>query len=113
MSRWETQSSKHEKAVMIDQGLEYLNTELETYFTSKGAIHQTTATYAPEQNGVAVHFITTLLERGRAMLYDAKLGKECWAEAAATATYVKNRSPTIQYADAVGAIVWKQVETQA
>ena len=45
---------------MIDQGLQYLNTELETYFTSKGAIHQTTATYAPEQNGVAVHFITTV-----------------------------------------------------
>ena len=32
------------------------------------------------------------------MLYDAKLGKEHWAEAAATATYVKDKSPTTQYA---------------
>ena len=31
------------------------------------------------------------------MLYDAKLGKEYWAGAAATATYVKKWSPTTQY----------------
>ena len=98
MSRWETQSGKHLKAVRTDRGTEYLNTELDTYFTGKGVIHQTTATYTPEQNGVAERFNRTLMERVRAMLHDAKLGKEFWAEAAVTATYVKNRSPTNQYA---------------
>ncbi len=34
------------------------------------------------------------MERVRAMLFDAKLGYEHWADAASTATFVKNRSPS-------------------
>ena len=34
------------------------------------------------------------MERVRAMMFDAKLGYEHWADAASTATYVKNRSPS-------------------
>ena len=34
------------------------------------------------------------MERVRAMLLDAKLDKELWAEAAVTANYIKNRSPS-------------------
>ena len=98
MMRWETQSGKRLKAVRTDRGTEYLNTELETYFSSRGIVHQTTAAYTPEQNGVAERFNRTLMEKVRAMLYDAKLDYELWAEAAATATYVRNRSPTSQNA---------------
>ena len=98
MMRWETQTSKRLKAVRTDRGTEYLNTELETYFSSRGIVHQTTAAYTPEQNGVAERFNRTLMEKVRAMLYDAHLDYELWAEAAATATYVRNRSPTSQCA---------------
>ena len=76
MSRWQTQSGKRRKAVRTARGTEYLNKELEIYFTSKGVIHQTTATYTPEQNGVAQRFNRTLMERVRAMFHVAKLGKE-------------------------------------
>ncbi len=82
------------KAVRTDRGTEYVNSELETYFSDKGVIHNTTAPYTPEQNGVAERFNRTLMERVRAMLLDAKLGSEHWADAASTATYVKNRSPS-------------------
>jgi hypothetical protein len=34
------------------------------------------------------------MERARAMLLDAELDKKYWAEAARTAIYLKNRSPT-------------------
>ena len=94
ISLWETQSGKHLKAVRTDRGKEYVNSELQGYFKDKGAIHQTTAPYTPEQNGVAERFNRTLMERVRALLTDAKLGDEHWAEAANTATYVKNRSPS-------------------
>jgi len=91
---WETQTGNRLKAVRTDRGTEYVNSELETYFSDKGVIHNTTAPYTPEQNGVAERFNRTLMERVRAMLLDAKLGSEHWADAASTATYVKNRSPS-------------------
>jgi len=88
---WETQTGNCLKAVRTDRGAEYVNSELATYFSDKGVIHNTTAPYTPEQNGVAERFNRTLMEMVRAMLLDAKFGSEHWADAA---TYVKNRSPS-------------------
>ena len=82
------------RAVRTDRGTEYVNSELQTFFTNKGILHSLTAPYNPEQNGVAERFNRTLMEKVRAMLLDAKLGKELWAEAAKAANYVKVRSPT-------------------
>ena len=92
--RLETQTGQKLQKVRTDRGGEYLNTELDGYYKSKGVVHQTTALYTPEQNGVAERFNRTLMERVRAMLLDAKLDKELWAEAAVTANYIKNRSPS-------------------
>ena len=92
--RLETQTGQKLQKVRTDRGGEYLNTELDGYYKSKGVVHQTTAPYTPEQNGVAERFNRTLMERVRAMLLDAKLDKELWAEAAVTANYIKNRSPS-------------------
>ena len=92
--RLETQTGQKLQKVRTDRGGEYLNTELDGYYKSKGVVHQTTAPYTPEQNGVAERFNRTLMERVKAMLLDAKLDKELWAEAAVTANYIKNRSPS-------------------
>ena len=92
--RLETQTRQKLQKVRTYRGGEYLNTELDGYYKSKGVVHQTTAPYTPEQNGVAERFNRTLMERVRAMLLDAKLDKELWAEAAVTANYIKNRSPS-------------------
>ena len=72
----ETQSGKRLKAVRTDNGTEYVNSELQAYFSSKGVLHNTTAPYTPEQNGVAERFNRTLIERVRAMLLDAQLEEE-------------------------------------
>ena len=90
----EAQTGHRLKAVRTDRDIEYVNSELETYFSDKGVIHNTTAPYTPEQNGVPERFNRTLMERVRAMLFDANLGYEHWVVAASTATYVKNRSPS-------------------
>ncbi|GJT06832.1 retrovirus-related pol polyprotein from transposon TNT 1-94 [Tanacetum coccineum] len=55
---------------------------------------QFTTAYTPQQNGVAERMNRTLLERARAMLATASLGKSFWAEAVNTACYVINRSPS-------------------
>ena len=90
----ELQCGKSLKAVRTDRGGEYMSKELDIYFKDKGVEHQTTAPYTPEQNGVAERLNRTLMERVRAMLSDNNLDQELWAEAAQTANYVRNRSPS-------------------
>ena len=53
-----------------------------------------TAPYTLEQNRVAEHFNRTFIEKVRPMLFDAKLEDFDWVQAALTATYSKNRSPS-------------------
>ena len=91
----EAQSGLRVLTVRTDRGGEYLNHTLEKFFTDKGIIHQTTAPHTPEQNGAAERFNRTIIERTRAMLLDAELPKSLWAEAATTANYLRNRSPSL------------------
>lgn len=90
----ENQCGHRLKAVRTDRGGEYLNHTLDDFFASKGVAHQTTTPYTPEQNGAAERLNRTLEERIRAMLLESGLKPELWAEAAVTANFIRNRSPT-------------------
>ena len=50
--------------------------------------------HSPEQNGVAERMNRTLMESARSMLSHAGLSNRYWAEAVATAAYIRNRIPT-------------------
>ena len=89
----ETQSRRKLRMIRTDNGTEYVNKRLQQYLSSKGVVHQTTVAGNPEQNGRAERLNRTLMERARAMLMDAGLGKELWAEAVNTANYLRIRSP--------------------
>ena len=89
----ETQSGYTVRAVRSDNGGEYVSKEMEGYFADKGIEHQRTVSYTPQQNGKAERLNRTLMERVRAMLEDSLLPEELWAEAVATASYIRNRSP--------------------
>lgn len=93
LTKLETQAGARVRMIRTDNGGEYVNKQLGTWLEKKGIVHQKTAPYTPEQNGSAERLNRTLLERVRAMLQDARLGKELWAEAAATACFIRNRSP--------------------
>lgn len=80
--------------VRSDNGREYVNEKLAAALSARGIIHETTAPYTPQQNGKAERLNKTLLERVRAMLLDAQLPANLWAEAVATASYLRNISPT-------------------
>ena len=50
--------------------------------------------HSPQQNGVAERLNHTLMESARAMLSHSNLPDKFWAEAVATAAYLRNRSTT-------------------
>jgi transposase InsO family protein len=77
-----------------DNGGEYTSDEFDNFCQHEGIKRQFTTTYAPQQNGVAERMNKTLLERTRAMLKAAGLGKPFWAETVNIACYVINRSPS-------------------
>lgn len=90
----ENQCTRTVKILRSDNGTEYVNHELSNYLKSKGIIHQLTVPYSPQQNGAAERLNRSLLEKVRCLLYNANLNHNMWAEAANTAAYILNRSPT-------------------
>lgn len=82
------------KTVRTDNGSEFCNKELSSYFKEKGIRHERTVAYTPEQNGKIEREMRTITESARTMMLARKLSKRFWAEAVNTAVYVINRSGT-------------------
>ncbi|GJX56010.1 zinc finger, CCHC-type containing protein [Tanacetum coccineum] len=70
------------KVLRTDRGGEYYDP---VYFQSTGIIHQTTAPYTPQQNGVAERKNRTLKEMVNSMLSYSGLSEGFWGEAMLTA----------------------------
>ena len=67
---------------------------MKDHLKGSGIIHETTAPYSPDQNGVAERANRTIIERVKAIITEFKLDKRLWMEIADTVVYLKNRSPT-------------------
>src|SRR5579859_4934380 len=64
------------------------------HLKGSGIIHETTAPYSPDQNGVAERANRTIMERVKAIIAEFKIDKRLWMELVETVVYLKNRSPT-------------------
>jgi transposase InsO family protein len=106
----ENEMGKHIKILRSDNGGEYINKHFNTYLKAKGIHHQTTIPYTPQQNGVAERANHTIVERARSMLHDKELTYEYWAEAVATAIYLKNRSPTTALQNITPKEAWSRMK---
>ena len=84
------ESSQKIGKLRTDNGGEYLSQEFEVYLKSKGIKHELTVPYSPEKNGVAERMNRTLAESAQAMIAHAGLSNSYWAEAIATAAYIRN-----------------------
>ncbi|KAH9670424.1 hypothetical protein KPL70_016984 [Citrus sinensis] len=93
-ARVELESSKKIKCLRTDNGGEYTDGEFLAFCKEEGIQRQFTVAYTPQQNGVAKRMNRTLTERIRVMLKTAGLPNSFWAEAAKTACYIVNRSPS-------------------
>ena len=89
----EKQTGKSIKRLRTDGGGEY-EKWMGAHLKGSGIIHETTAPYSPDQNGVAERANRTIMERVKAIIAESKLDKRLWMEIADTIVYLKNRSPT-------------------
>ena len=90
----QTQYKQNIQVLRSDNGGEYINANMKTFFIEKGLIHQTSCAYTPEQNGVAERKNMYILEITRALLIESKIPTSLWPEAIATSVYLMNRLPT-------------------
>ncbi|KAK9209952.1 hypothetical protein WN944_002321 [Citrus x changshan-huyou] len=93
-ARVELESGKRIKCLRTDNGGEYTDGEFLAFCKQEGIQRQFTVAYTPQQNGVVERMNMTLTERIRVMLKTAGLPNLFWAEAAKTACYIVNRSPS-------------------
>ncbi|RVW24539.1 Retrovirus-related Pol polyprotein from transposon TNT 1-94 [Vitis vinifera] len=90
----ETQSGQNVKVLRTDNGGEYISKEFNVFCQEAGIVHQLTAPYSPQQNGISERKNRTVMEMARCMLFEKKLPKLLWAEAVNTSVYLLNRLPT-------------------
>ena len=91
--RYEKATEFKIKNIRTDNGTEFVNKEFENFLKNEGIRHQLTVPYSPQSNGVAERYNRSLIETARTLLLDSELPTEFWAEAVATAAYLKNCTP--------------------
>lgn len=77
-----------------DNENEYLSNDFKSFCVQKVIQYHLTVPYTPRQNSVAERMNRSLVEKARAMIHGADLGKELWGEAILSATYLLNVTPT-------------------
>ena len=80
--------------VRTDNGGEFTSNDMLAFMKEKGMTPELTATYTPQQNGVAERGNRTILDLIRTLKQDAGVPESFWSEAAKTAVYARNRLPT-------------------
>jgi len=96
VAQLETLSGNELKVLRTDRGGEFINGNMQQWAGARGVRHQSAAPYTPEQNSTAERANRTIKERIRALMAEAGAPPSMWAEAAQTAAYLINRSPTVR-----------------
>ncbi|UYV61249.1 hypothetical protein LAZ67_1004106 [Cordylochernes scorpioides] len=94
VKRVRTETGNKIKRFRTDNGTEFLNKNFSDYLKSLGIVHELTAPYTPEQNGISERNNRTIVESARCLLHGRKMPLELWAEAVNTAVYLLNRCTT-------------------
>jgi transposase InsO family protein len=80
------------RIVRTDNGTEFTNQELRTYYEDVGITHQTSVVRTPHQNGVVERRNRTLVEAASTMLIYSSAPLFLWADVVATSCFTQNRS---------------------
>jgi hypothetical protein len=91
----ERQTGRKVKVLRIDNGGEFCSAVFNDYCRQEGIVRHHTIPYTPQQNSVDERMNRTIISKARCMLSNATMNKRFWAEAANTACYLINRSPSI------------------
>ncbi|KAJ6791386.1 Uncharacterized protein M6B38_244565 [Iris pallida] len=93
-SEAENQLDRKIKILRSDRGGEYTSNEMTNFCEEHGIIHEVTAPYSPQSNGVAERKNRTLLDMVNAMLLSSGAPDNLWGEALLSACYILNRIPS-------------------
>ena len=94
---WEmvhTQYSHRIGIYRLDNGQEYMNQHVETFYKEKGALLEFTAPYTPAQNGVSERTMGLVATMARSTRIAAALPAYLWDELTRTAIQILNMAPT-------------------
>ncbi|UYV63214.1 hypothetical protein LAZ67_2003462 [Cordylochernes scorpioides] len=94
VKRVRTETGNKIKRFRTDNGTEFLNKIFSDYLKSLGIVHELTAPYTPEQNGISERDNRTIVESAKYLLHGRKMPLELWAEAVNTVVYLLNRCTT-------------------
>lgn len=83
----------------LDQGSEFINSIMQKLCEDTGIVLHFTASYTPEQNGVAERSNQTITTRARSFMVQSGVPLNFWYEACATAVFVTNRCITTALPD--------------
>jgi len=86
-----TQDNAIIKRFRTDNGAEYDNAAMLTLLDKQGIIHDLSCAYSHESNGVAERYNRTIITAAHSLWTGLPLA--LWAEAIATAVYLRNRLP--------------------
>ena len=81
------------KTLRSDRGGEYFSNDCNVFCEKHVIIHEYTAPYTPQKNGITERKNKTYLEMINSMLLHAKLCYNFWGEALLTACHILNRVP--------------------
>src|SRR5581483_3278726 len=91
----EKQSGKEVKNLRTDNGLEFCSEEVNANCRKNGITRHHIVVHTPQHNGVTARMNRTIHEKVHCMLSNSKMPKLLWAEAASTACYIINQSPSV------------------
>ncbi|MCO5569583.1 hypothetical protein L7F22_023298 [Adiantum nelumboides] len=90
----EKQTRNFVQCLRLDGGGEYFSNEFNNVLKKHGVQRQFSYVYTPWQNGVAERKNMHIAEVTRALMSEKNMPPCYWAEAASTAVYTMNRTPT-------------------
>jgi transposase InsO family protein len=91
----ETQTKRKVKILHTDNGMKFCLNEFDEFCSNDGMVRHHAIPYTPQQNGVVERMNRTIISRTHCMLSNAKMHRCFWAEAASSACYLINRSPSV------------------
>ena len=82
------------KILHSDNACEYLSSQLCSFLTSKGILHETSYAHTPQQNGVAKGKNCHLVETACTLILHYNVPHHFWGDALLTACYLISRMPS-------------------
>lgn len=83
------------KKVRSDNGTEFINSTVQSFFLQEGVIHETSCVETPQQNGRVERKHRHILNVARALRFQANLPLSFWGECILTAAHLINQTPTV------------------